>query len=580
MQRLFDKVIEMILVFDIEGRILEGNRAARNQLLFYEGFTGINIRQIFHEDQEMLGERVFFVNDLGSEHVTRDDDDQSIGEYETIAFRKDGTCFPVFRRVFVLVEDGVKKGVSVCVDIGVEKEAIRQLVRAEEQSKEATKIRDRFVANITHELRTPINGILGHARNLHNAPLSKEQSFSLSLIEKSLKTMNGMIDNLLDYSKLIAGKFQLSKDMLSIRRLLNDIFYFHIHTIRQKGLRLLVRISKELPERIYADEVCISQILNNLLFNAIKFTPQGQISVDVSAKKENGRTKLEFAVGDTGIGISKEDIDKIFISFMQLDASVTRRYGGSGLGLCIVKQLVELMDGEIQVESVLGMGTTFYFYFYVDTEEGYGEKASENRIFPEDWFFYDGKNNDLVRDLVKQHSIHENSGSTEDSGHPVDSGNHGKLGSAKDIGYTADSGNHAELGSAKDSGHPVDSGNGITVDSPLSRYENEVWSETRVVSGQQTSKAEAFSSVRNNAWMAGPAISQKDMLAKRYQGLKEALLEENWERAEIILDLIKIMVVHTPEDYRQNFLKLEMEVRKENGIRAMELLELLCEKEV
>lgn len=494
MRKLFDLSIEMILIFDIKGRILEGNRAAKEQLLYFDGFESCNIRQIFHEDSRMLGKRVFFVNDLGSEHVTGDDEGQLIGEYETVAFRKDGTWVPVFRRVFALSENGVRKGVSVSVDIGVEKEAVRQLVYAEKLSKEATKVRDQFVANITHELRTPINGIMGHARSIRNAPLTKEQDFSLTMIEKSLKTMNEMINNLLDYSKLSAGKFQINPEPLRIRRLITDLLLFHAPSIRQKGLKLLVRISQKLPEWIHADELCISQILNNLLFNAIKFTPQGQIRVDVAAKEEKERFRLEFAVSDTGIGIRSDQIDQIFVSFMQLDASATRRYGGTGLGLSIVKQLIELMGGKIEVESVPEEGTTFRFFIYAKKEER--EKAEEEKlILPEGWFVFDEDKRDVVREMVKQQTLQEK--------------------------------------------------------------EKE---EQKKLQGKEP--------------VIQKAGSEKERLRYRYAGLRQALQTENWEQAELLLDMIKRLVSEAPEEYRQKFLRLELEVRKENGERAQELLEI------
>lgn len=495
MQKLFDLAIEMILIFDIKGRILEGNRAAKEQLLYFDGFENSNIWQIFREDSRMLGKRVFFVNDLGSEHVTGEDEDQLIGEYETVAFRKDGTWVPVFRRIFVLSENGIHKGVSVSVDIGVEKEAVRQLVYAEKLSKEATKVRDQFAANITHELRTPINGIMDHARSIRNAPLTKEQDFSLNMIEKSLKTMNEMINNLLDYSKLSAGKFRINPEPLRIRRLITDLLLFHAPSIRQKGLKLYVRISQKLPEWLCADEVALSQILNNLLYNAIKFTPQGQIRVDVAVKEEKDRFRLEFAVADTGIGIRADQIDQIFVSFMQLDASATRRYGGSGLGLSIVKQLVELMGGRIQVESVLEEGTTFRFFIYAKKEER--EKTEEEKlILPEGWFVFDEDKKDMVREMVKLQTLQENE----------------------------------QEGQEKTQGKEPD---------------------------------------------LPTAASEKERLRYRYAGLRQALEAENWEQAELLLDMLKRLVSEAPEDYRQKFLRLELEVRKENRERAQELLELL-----
>ena len=190
------------------------------------------------------------------------------------------------------------------------------------------------------------------------------------MIERGCNDMNNIINNILDFSKLEAGKFTLETREFDFRSMIDYVKANHMPKITEKGLQFFVTVSPEIPERLIGDELRIVQVLNNILSNACKFTSVGKVSLEVlmTSRKAN-RLELFFIVTDTGIGIDKADQDKLFKSFSQVDASVSRKYGGTGLGLNISKQLVTLMGGSINVESEKNKGTNFTFSVWVDIPE-------------------------------------------------------------------------------------------------------------------------------------------------------------------------------------------------------------------
>lgn len=241
-------------------------------------------------------------------------------------------------------------------------ETKKRLVTAKEEVEEAHKERNEMVANVTHELRTPVNGVLGLAQTLLDTPLNREQKETVELITHCCNNMTKIINNILDFSKLQAGKFTIEKREFSFHETMNKLVKTNRPAIEEKGLKLICNVSEDIPDRMIGDELRITQILNNLLSNASKFTSMGQIVVNVIRSLDfEDEMELFFMVIDSGIGISDEDKDKLFKSFSQVDASITRKFGGTGLGLSIVKDLVHMMGGEVNVESEKGKGSTFSF---------------------------------------------------------------------------------------------------------------------------------------------------------------------------------------------------------------------------
>ena len=360
-----ESLLEMFLLFDTEGTILYANTAAREKLEYGEELCGCHIASIFPNEFEKKN------NSFSTEY--------SFGEtvQRLMAYRKNLTCFPVETRI--IWDEGQAAYLCMARDV-LEKEFLTlELERVKQEAQKASQVRSEFVANVTHELRTPVNGILGNIQGLTESEEDEKKKKVLQLIERCCGDMNRLINNILDFSKLEAGKFVLENRKYNFRNMIDYVRENHAHRITEKGLDFFVTVSPEIPECVVGDEHKLVQILNNLLSNAQKFTHIGKISLEVikTAQVKNA-IELYFLVMDTGIGIKKEDHDKLFQSFTQADASISRKYGGTGLGLNITKQLVELMNGNISVESEVNRGTTFAFSIWV----GDGDVDAAN---PEDF---------------------------------------------------------------------------------------------------------------------------------------------------------------------------------------------------
>jgi signal transduction histidine kinase len=358
-----EDALEMILVFDGKGTIIYANAVAREKLGYNVEICGISIGAVFPNSFEQSEDSFKTEYQFGG------------GIQNLMAYRKNLTCFPVETRI--LKNDG--QGLYICLanDI-LEKEYLnREIDKVRQEAQEALKVKSEFVANVTHELRTPVNGILGNVKELMPDEENVKRLRTLKLIERCCGDMNKIINNILDFSKMEAGKFTLEPRRFHFRNMLDYVKESHISRITEKGLEFFVTVSPHVPEYIIGDELRIVQILNNLLLNAQKFTAVGKISVEIMLTAQmKDSIELFFFVHDTGIGIDKADQDKLFQSFSQVDASISRKYGGTGLGLNICKQLVELMGGNIEVESKVNQGTTFSFSIWVGVEKADMEQAN------------------------------------------------------------------------------------------------------------------------------------------------------------------------------------------------------------
>ncbi|HSI76026.1 MAG TPA: PAS domain S-box protein [Lunatimonas sp.] len=293
--------------------------------------------------------------------------------FEKNFIRKDGSTFPALvRGIRFLNEDQQWVMLSVIQDISEQKRHQTQLQEAKESAERANMAKSEFLANMSHEIRTPLNGVIGFTDLLMQTPLSDTQLQYMKTVHQSGHALLDLINDILDFSKIEAGKMDLSverSDLFLLGEQVADITKYQAHS---KQLELLVDISTTLPRYLYVDDVRLRQVLVNLLTNAIKFTSKGEVLLQVSEKEDLGEGKkvYRFAVKDTGIGIAKDKQEKIFEAFSQEDASTTRKFGGTGLGLTISNKLLALMGSQLQIESRLGIGSIFYFDLEVSAEEG------------------------------------------------------------------------------------------------------------------------------------------------------------------------------------------------------------------
>jgi two-component system sensor histidine kinase RpfC len=232
------------------------------------------------------------------------------------------------------------------------------LVRAEA----ANQAKRRFISVVSHEMRTPLNAIIGMADLLRDTPLNKEQADMLQTLRGSSRLMLGLIEDVLDFSKIEAGRLVLDHADFDVHALVNSTCRILATQAAAKGVDFVVSIMPEVPPAVRGDPHYLRQVLINLAGNAVKFTERGSVTVHVSAQAESaGGVRIKFSIRDTGIGIPAEAQARIFESFTQADQSTSRRFGGTGLGTTIAKQLVDLMSGKIGLESAVGLGTTFWF---------------------------------------------------------------------------------------------------------------------------------------------------------------------------------------------------------------------------
>jgi PAS domain S-box-containing protein len=274
-------------------------------------------------------------------------------------------------------------------DITMRKETEAALVRAKEAAEAADRAKSEFLAVVSHEIRTPINGVIGFAKMLEDSPLTNDQREQLAMIHSSGRALEKLINDILDLSKIEAGKFEIEHSAFVLHRCIEEVCNFFVPQARVAGLSLNLTIEPGVPPIINSDAARLRQILTNLIGNAVKFTERGGVKVHVSAGKGepmpdgiHHRVRLFFAVSDTGIGIPADKIGELFRPFMQVDTSSKRRRGGTGLGLVISKRLCDVMGGTVSVDSRPGEGSTFRFSIVADYDKRDVEVPAKPDIAP------------------------------------------------------------------------------------------------------------------------------------------------------------------------------------------------------
>ncbi len=239
-----------------------------------------------------------------------------------------------------------------------------ELSIAKRKAQDANRVKSEFLANMSHELRTPLNGVIGFTRQVLKTPLSENQRDYLQTIDRSANNLLTIINDILDFSKLDAGKMVIETIPFSLRESLEDTLTLLAPLAHKKNIELSINIPQELPDSLVGDTMRIKQIITNLISNAIKFTPQGSVAVDISWEEINKKSiKMKVTVTDTGIGMSTQQQRTIFDAFTQADQSITRLYGGTGLGLVICQRLAQEMFGDVGFTSEKNQGSSFWFTF-------------------------------------------------------------------------------------------------------------------------------------------------------------------------------------------------------------------------
>jgi PAS domain S-box-containing protein len=335
--------------------------------LTIERFNRALCEQLGHRDQDLLGKHIgLLIPDEAIQHLGADPLQKGVyrPSFDTVMFRKDGSSVPVaFSNSTMYGKEGSKRGI-VCLarDVSNRRKIERELIEARDAAESAARAKSQFLANMSHEIRTPLNGVLGMAQILMGAQLRGSERECVEIIYDSAENLLRMINEILDYSRIDADKLELKYVEFNLRSCLEGTIELLQEKAVRKNLELHLILDHRLPRMFKGDPGRLRQILLNLIGNGIKFTEQGQVVTRVFAVEEQENLiKVCFQVVDTGIGIAREEREKLFLPFSQLDDSDTRRFGGAGLGLAVANRLVAAMGGNIELESIKGKGATFSF---------------------------------------------------------------------------------------------------------------------------------------------------------------------------------------------------------------------------
>jgi PAS domain S-box-containing protein len=354
---IVENVIDAIITIDSRGIVQTFNPAAERIFGYTaDDVIGKNLQNIVTEEHKNR-------HDTYIENYLKTGNRKIIGTTrEIMGERKDKTHFPMELSISEMRIGNEIGFIGILRDISERKRIESELIAARQEAEKANHAKSDFLAVMSHEIRTPMNGILGMTHLVLDTDLTPEQRENLSMVNYSAESLLSLINDILDYSKIEAGKLDLDCSDFRIRQHIEETMRFLSVKANEKKVNLIHEVAADVPEVVSGDLGRIRQIVVNLVGNAIKFTEAGEVSLNVRVESQsNDEVELQFAVRDTGIGISAEKQEMIFSPFIQADSSTTRQYGGTGLGLSITAQLVALMNGKIWLESEQGKGSTFYF---------------------------------------------------------------------------------------------------------------------------------------------------------------------------------------------------------------------------
>lgn len=363
LQSILDNTTLIVYIKDLDGRYLLVNKKYKDIYQFTDE------QAIGKTDFDLLPKAEAVRNYEVDQYVIREQ--RTIEMEEEIVSQSEGALnlllvrFPLFDKNHNIYGIG-----GIATDITERSLFNKHLMEAKSKAEMAEQLQEQFLANMSHEIRTPMNGIIGMTNILMDTSLSDDQRDFVQVIKKSSDNLLVLINDILDLSKIKAGKLRIENIDFRLRELVENIMAPFNLKIMEKGLKFGVVVDRTIPDALIGDPHRLTQILNNLLSNAIKFTEQGEINLEIKLLgSKAGAVALQFSVSDTGIGISEDKLQYVFESFTQAETGITRKFGGTGLGLSITKKLVELQQGTIGVTSKPGKGTTFTFIINYDISE-------------------------------------------------------------------------------------------------------------------------------------------------------------------------------------------------------------------
>ncbi len=363
--RFFGLALDLMVIVSLDGRFIRVNPAVVETLGYLpEELTGRRFVEFLHPDDVAASLDAFAAQTAGT----------PVAALENRYRCKDGSYRWLLWSA-TAVEDGM--AFATALDVTDRRLMEDELRASREQALEASRLKSEFVANMSHEIRTPLNGVVSMAELLLDTPLSGDQAEYAQVALTSAEALMRVINDILDFSKMEAGKLEILSEDYSVRAAVEDVLEVAGVGAVDRGLELDVAIDDDVVDVLRGDGNRIRQVLTNLVSNALKFTPAGRVAVTVTrqdAATASGE-QLRFQVTDTGIGIDPARLPALFAPFSQADATTTRRYGGTGLGLCISKQLVELMGGRIDASSVPGEGSQFWFTIPYEPGAGFGSET-------------------------------------------------------------------------------------------------------------------------------------------------------------------------------------------------------------
>ncbi|MDB5128431.1 PAS domain-containing protein [Mucilaginibacter sp.] len=350
------KTTSGVVINDSEGKVEWVNTA-------FEHITGYSLNDVKnkHLGDSLKGE----LTDVSIIQKARELSEQKQSfEVDLLIYRKDGQplWISVINSVIMGDNGRVDKYIETIIDITAKKKAELELISAKEEALQLSRAKDMFIGVMSHEIRTPLNAVIGMSHLLLNDNPLESQKENLSILKFSAENLMTLINDVLDFTKIETGNVELEIARLDIRDMIQSIIGSMKYKANEKDIYLTKSIDEAIPNIVMGDRARLVQILLNLVSNSVKFTSQGGVNIDLKVIEQTKDTvRIRFGVSDTGIGIAENKLNTIFESFKQAEADTTRHYGGTGLGLAISKRLIQLHDSRINVDSVLGQGSTFWF---------------------------------------------------------------------------------------------------------------------------------------------------------------------------------------------------------------------------